>query len=113
MSGELNLVKDYELMVIYSPKIAEDELQGAMDRLGKTVTTHGGTVGSIELWGRKKLAYPVKHAKEGNYVLAKIKMDTKQTASLEQNLRITEEVLRHSLIFKESAPVAAEATAKG
>ena len=106
------MVRDYELMVIYSPKLAEEELQGVMDKLGKTVTTHGGTVGSIELWGRKKLAYPVKHSKEGNYVLAKIKMDTKQTATLEQNLRITEEVLRHSLILKESAPVA-ETAAKG
>ncbi len=107
------MVKDYELMVIYSPKIVEDELQGAMDKLGKSISDRGGTVVSIEPWGKKKLAYPVKHFKEGNYVLAKVKLDAKQTAGLAQNLKITEEILRHSLILRESAPVAAEATAKG
>jgi small subunit ribosomal protein S6 len=52
----------------------------------------------VEKWGKKKLAYPIKHFLEGNYVLTRFKVSPAQCKELEANLKITEEVLRHLLI---------------
>ncbi|GAG45082.1 unnamed protein product, partial [marine sediment metagenome] len=44
------------------------------DNLSRFVTGKGGVVPEIERWGKRRLAYPIKHFMEGNYVLAKFKL---------------------------------------
>jgi len=89
--------RDYELVVIISPNVADDAVDGVVARYTKYITDNGGELVSNDKWGKKKLAYPIKHCNEGTYVLTKFKMQPKFTKQLEANLKISEEVLRHLL----------------
>ncbi len=91
-------LRDYELMVILSPEIAEEQLEGTIDKIGRLITGRGGTVTNTERWGKRKLAYPIKHSLEANYVLIKCKLKPASSRELEANLRISEEFLRHLLV---------------
>ncbi len=89
---------DYELVVIISPELMEEAVDDVMGRISKFITENGGSVSAIERWGKKKLAYPIKHFTEGSYVLARFKLKPKLSKELEASLQISEEVFRHLLI---------------
>ena len=56
------------------------------------------------LWGKRKLAYEVKHQKEGSYVLQDFQIGPDRIPELEAALKITEEVLRHLIVRKPERP---------
>ena len=91
-------LRDYELLVVFSPEVAEDGLDAALGKVNQFITERGGTLSTVEQWGKKKLAYPIKHFLEGSYVLAHFRLSPKLTKELEANLHISEEVLRHLLV---------------
>jgi small subunit ribosomal protein S6 len=95
-------LRDYELVVIISPEITDEALDGAVERISRFITEGGGAVSNVERWGKKKLAYPIKHFTEGNYVLSRFKMEPKLSKELETSLEISEEVFRHLLIVLDS-----------
>ena len=89
---------DYELIYIVSPEVADEELESRIEAINQFISGRNGAVDEVEKWGKKKLAYPIKHFLEGNYVLTRFKISPAQCKELESNLKITEEVLRHLLI---------------
>jgi small subunit ribosomal protein S6 len=89
---------DYELVVIISPELMDEAIDGVMGRISRFITESGGSVPTVERWGKKRLAYPIKHFTEGNYVLARFKLKPKLSKELEASLQISEEVFRHLLI---------------
>jgi len=91
-------LRDYELVLIISPEVAEEEVPTALERVSQLITSKGGVVEQVDRWGKRKLAYPIKRFTEGNYVLTQFKIDPQLTAELEANLRISEEILRHLLV---------------
>jgi len=91
-------LRDYELIVIVSPEVPEEELPSHLDKISEFITNKGGSVTEVERWGKRKLAYPINHFREGNYVLTRFKLEPGTTAELEANLRISERILRHLLV---------------
>ncbi len=92
-------MRRYELVVIVSPDVAEDDVPDAVDRLvRRPVEIDGGELQEVNNWGRRKLAYPIQRHQEGNYVLTQLNMDPQKTDELERGLQISEEVLRYLLI---------------
>lgn len=92
-------MRDYELTVVISPSVADDEVTATLEKkVSQFITERGGSVTEVKPWGRKKLAYPIKNYTEGNYVLTLFKMDPKLTAELESSLELSEEILRHLLV---------------
>ena len=89
---------DYELVAIISPELDEEGVTGIMDEVGKRVTDRGGVINETHKWGKRKLAYPIKHVLEGNYVLVKFKLDPSANKELETNLKIAEKIIRYLLI---------------
>jgi small subunit ribosomal protein S6 len=92
------LQNDYELVFIVSPEVADDALDPIINSITQYITGKGGIVGEVARWGRKKLAYPIKHVLEGNYVLVKFKLDPSANKELETNLKISERIIRYLLI---------------
>ncbi|MFC1941515.1 30S ribosomal protein S6 [Chloroflexota bacterium] len=88
----------YELVLVISSEVTEEEFEARIDNLTRFVTGNGGIISEIERWGKRGLAYPIRHFVEGNYVLAKFKLKPEFGKELEANLRISEEVLRHLLV---------------
>ena len=95
---EGNRVSSYELVFIISPKVTDEEVPDAVNRVSELINKVGGSVNETNQWGRRKLAYPIKRFTEGNYVLAQLELEPPLTRELETNLRLSAEVLRHLLI---------------
>ena len=91
-------LRDYELTVILSPEIGDDAVTESIDRVTAAVTSRGGEVVEVNHWGRRRLAYPIKRHMEGNYVASQVRLDPEQVTSLESNLGISEDVIRHLII---------------
>ena len=92
------VLRDYELMFIISPEVVENDLSGVIERVSQSVNRAGGEVAGAQPWGRRRLTYPIRHFREGSYVLMRLKLDPKQMTPLERSLALTEEVIRHLLV---------------
>jgi small subunit ribosomal protein S6 len=92
-------LRRYELVAIIAPTVLDEELPDAIDRLlKKPVENQGGVCDDVNVWGRRRMAYPIRKHTEGNYVLTNIHLDPDKTNELEQGLLISEDVLRHLLV---------------
>lgn len=91
-------MQEYELMYILVPDLDEAGVEAATQRIRSLLDARGAEVATIEPWGRRRMAYPIRHHRDGYYVLARFKMSADQTDSLERALRLNEQVLRHLLI---------------
>ena len=96
------LVRDYELVLIINPELADDAVNATVDTIKQFITTRGGTVVEVAPWGKKKLAYPIKHRLEGNYVFAKLQMTAALSKELEAQIRISESVIRFLVVRVET-----------
>jgi small subunit ribosomal protein S6 len=90
-------MRQYELMVIVHPDVAEDGLANTVDTIRDWASAAGEIV-KIDNWGRRKFAYPIRKLQEGNYILFNVQLEPAAVAELERNLRLSEEVLRHLLV---------------
>src|SRR5436305_15350098 len=104
-------LRDYEVLYIVRADFDDEKVQDAVKRVNTLIERSGGTVERTNLWGKRKLAYEVKHQKEGAYVLQDFQLEPTRVPELESSLKITEEVLRHLVVRKpeKAAPVTAVA----
>lgn len=96
--------RDYEMVLIISPEIIDEALDNTIDKISKFVTENGGTISDTERWGKRKLAYPIKHCMEGNYMLTRFRLKPTSCKELESKLQVSEEILRHLLINLGDSP---------
>jgi small subunit ribosomal protein S6 len=89
---------DYELVFIVSPDVTDEALEPIVNNITQFIANKAGTVVEVARWGRKKLAYPIRHLLEGNYILVKFKLDPSANKELETNLKISEKIMRYLLI---------------
>jgi small subunit ribosomal protein S6 len=102
VSEEVKQLRQYELVVIISPELEDEAVDGIVDNANRIVTQQGGIIDSVDKWGKRKLAYPIKGFLEGIYVLTRCQMKPTTGKELEASLRISEEVLRHLLVRLDS-----------
>ena len=93
-------MRDYEVLYIVRADLDDDKVADAVKRVNTLIERSGGTVERTNLWGKRKLAYEVKHQKEGSYVLQDFQVAPERVPELEAALKITEEVLRHLIVRK-------------
>ena len=97
-------MRSYELIVILSPEVSDEAIEGVTGRLSRFVTERGGDVTAIKPWGKRRLAYPIKRFTEGTYLEAHLNLEPRKTKELESNLLLYEEIIRHLLTRKEEHP---------
>lgn len=88
----------YEILTLFSAKFSEEEIGGVAGRVTKLISDLGGRVAKEEHLGRRRLAYPIDHAKQGYYELVQFELDADKLASLERSLRLDQDVIRHQVI---------------
>jgi small subunit ribosomal protein S6 len=103
-------LRDYEVLYIVRADVDDDKVQDAVKRVNTLIERSGGTPERTNLWGKRKLAYEVKHQKEGAYVLQDFQLEPERVPELEASLKITEEVLRHLIVRKPEKAVATAVT---
>ena len=98
-------MRDYEVLYIVRADLDDEKVQDAVKRVNTLIERSGGAAERTNLWGKRKLAYEVKHQKEGAYVLQDFQLNPDRVPELESSLKITEEVLRHLIVRKPEKPV--------
>lgn len=91
-------MRDYELMYIVRPTVTDEEFPGATERVDTMVANLGGEVADKQPWGKRRLAYPIDKHEDGYYVVSRIKLEPGRISVLEEQLRISEDVIRHILV---------------
>lgn len=87
-------------MFIIDPTL-EDEKKEATVETVKGIIEADGTVGEVDVWGLRKLAYPIQKKNEGYYVVVTFQASPELPKELDRRLRISEVVMRHLIINKD------------
>ena len=95
------VVNSYETLFIVNPTLAEDELKAAVDKFTALIAENG-TIGEIDEWGKRRLAYPIDDITEGYYVLVNFTSESSFPAELERRYNIDENIMRGIVIRLET-----------
>jgi len=91
-------LRQYELVMIVSPEVADESVPATVERVQQFVAEQGGEMKDVNPWGRRRLAYPIERHREGNYVVAQLNLDPQQLTALEENLKLSDDVIRHLVV---------------
>jgi small subunit ribosomal protein S6 len=91
-------LRDYELTLVLNPEVDDDGVTAFNERLNQFITEKNGMVIEVNQWGKRKLAYPIKHFTEANYLSTKFKLQPQSATELGKMLRKWEEILRFLII---------------
>jgi len=91
-------MRNYEIMFILSTQLTDEEKQAGVAFVEKTLTSGGATEVKTEIWGDRKLAYPIKKKENGYYVLTTFQADGTQFTEIEAKLNINESLLKYMIV---------------
>ena len=91
-------MRNYELVFIVHPDLEEEGLAEIRERIGDLITSSGGQVLGVDLWGRRRLAYPIADQREGHYVLMRFALDPPHLPELERMMRLDSRIIRRLLV---------------
>ena len=94
------MLREYEILYIVRPELDEEQLQAAIATVDKLIESLGGSSQKTDVWGRRRLAYEVRHLREGQYVLTDFQIDPARVPELEGTLKISDTVFRHLVVRK-------------
>ncbi len=95
--------KEYELMYILPAKMSDEEKQSVIERVNKIVEKLEGTIKDHNTWMSRKLSYPIKHIRQGVYMLAHLSMPGESLNKLRRELDLDEDIIRHLLTSYDSS----------
>ena len=90
----------YETIYILRAELEDEPRKALIDRFNALIES-AGTLGTVEEWGQRRLAYPIDFKNEGYYVLVNFEAEADFPAELERNFRIADDVLRYIVVRKE------------
>ena len=85
----------YELAVVLSAKLEDDERAAALEKVKGYITRFGGNVVDVDEWGKKRLAYEIQKSKEGFYYFIHFEGEANCPHEVEAHIRIMEPVVRY------------------
>ncbi len=88
----------YELMIIVDVDVDDATGKAVVNRAKEMVEAAGGTVPTVDHWGRRRYAYPINHKHEGVYSVLEIVTEAPNLDDVDRYLRLADEVVRHKLI---------------
>ena len=94
-------MNQYEMVLILKAGLDEKQRNQVLDRL-KDAINQNGTVGEIDDWGTRKLAYAIHYNKDGYYYVLNYEADPSVVAEVERRARILDQVLRYLTVKKEA-----------
>ena len=91
-------MRRYEMMVILDPSLEERTVQPSLDQFLKVVTTTGGSVDKVDVWGRRRLSYEIDKKSEGIYTVVDLMAEPDAVKELDRQLNLNEAVLRTKIL---------------
>ncbi|HEU5325910.1 MAG TPA: 30S ribosomal protein S6 [Candidatus Limnocylindria bacterium] len=113
-------MRRYELMLLLRPDLEDDALQSAVEKVTRAIVNAGGSLTKVSPWGKRRLAYDIKHFRDASYFLIHFDIEPAAIRELERGMLISEDILRHLVTViedrgpaEELAPAAAPRGATG
>lgn len=94
------MTKNYELMVVITTKLSEEEASGLNETILSWVKEQGGEIIKTDPWGRRMLAYPINKQTEAYYFLNFLKLETIAVKNVKRQINLNEKVIRHMFIAR-------------
>ena len=88
----------YELAVVVSAKIEDEERAATIEKVKAYVERFGGNVTNVDEWGKKRLAYEVQKMKEAFYYFIQFEGEATVPAEIESRIRLMENVVRYLVV---------------
>ena len=92
----------YELALVLSAKLEEEERAAALEKAKSYITRFGGTITNVDQWGNKRLAYEIQKMKEGFYYFIQFESDSNCPNEVESHVRIMEPVIRYLCVRQDA-----------
>ncbi|MBQ7358597.1 MAG: 30S ribosomal protein S6 [Lachnospiraceae bacterium] len=93
----------YELAVVVSAKIEDDERAAVVDKCKHLIERFGGTITNVDEWGKKRLAYEVQKMRDAFYYFIQFDADSTAPAEIESRIRIMDNVVRYLVVKQNEA----------
>ena len=93
----------YELAVVVSAKIEDEERAATIEKVKAHVERFGGNVTNVDEWGKKRLAYEVQKMKEAFYYFIQFDAEATAPAEIENRVRIMDNVIRFLCVRQDEA----------
>src|SRR5471030_3313764 len=90
-------------MVILDPEIDERTVAPSLDKFLNVIRNDGGTIDSVDIWGRRRLAYEINKKTEGIYAVVQLTANASATVELDRQLKLSEAVMRTKVLRAEEA----------
>ena len=87
-------------MFIVEPALDEPEKNAAVDAV-KGILADNGEITKADVWGMKKLAYPIRKKNEGYYAIIEFKANPDFPKELDRRLKISDNIIRHIIVNKD------------
>lgn len=94
-------LRRYEVMVILDPDLEERTVGPSLDQYLNLVRQDGGNVETVDIWGRRRMAYDIKKRSEGIYAVIELDAEPATVKELDRQLTLNESVLRTKVIRPE------------
>ena len=95
------ILNAYESVLVISSKLSDEEIEAVREKFKALIEKHA-TLDSVDVWGKRKLAYPIDKETEGYYVLFNFTSKADFPAELDRIYKITDGVIRSLIIRKEA-----------
>lgn len=87
-------MRAYEMMVILDPTIDERQIEATLKKYLDVITKDGGSVESVDVWGRRRMAYEINKSAEGNYAVVSLTAEPATVKEVDRLLGLNDQILR-------------------
>ncbi len=91
-------MRAYEVMVILDPSLEERTVEPSLDKYLNVIRKNGGTVDSVDVWGRRRLAYEIDKFAEAIYAVITLSAEPATVKEFDRQLGLNEAVLRTKVL---------------
>jgi SSU ribosomal protein S6P len=94
-------MRKYEIMYIIRPDIDDEAKKSLVEKFDKVLTDNGAEIIESKEWGKRRLAYEIKHFRDGIYHIINVKAEPKAVQEFDRLMKINDNIIRHMIIRDE------------
>ena len=95
-------MRHYEVMIILDPTQDERTVTPSLDKYLDGVRKDGGKVENVDVWGKRRLVYPINKKDEGIYAVVNLECESDSVKELDRRLNLSDTIMRTKVLRTDS-----------
>jgi len=91
-------LRSYELALIFDPSLEEEAIDEQLSKITSMVEKEKGSISSVDRWGVRKLAYPIKKQENGFYIIVYFEGNSAIVQEIDRVNKLNDKILRHMIV---------------